>query len=117
MLIRLFAAAVAFALCTASAARADEKDRTLALAAVTPRGAADADEADEMSDALTSALVADGRLALVERQELQRVMKEQALSQSGAISPWGSCSSALAAIRSRCARSMPRRERSRSPRR
>jgi hypothetical protein len=34
---------------------------------------------------MTSAIVADGRVRLVERQDLRRVMKEQALSQSGAI--------------------------------
>jgi hypothetical protein len=34
---------------------------------------------------MTAALVADGRLRLIERQDLRRVMKEQALSQSGAV--------------------------------
>jgi hypothetical protein len=39
-----------------------------------------------MNDALTAQLVADGRVRVVERQQLARVMKEQALSQSGAMS-------------------------------
>ena len=39
-----------------------------------------------MNDAVTELLVDDGRVRLVERQELQKVMKEQALAQSGAMS-------------------------------
>ena len=61
-------------------------DRTIAVASVDARGGATAEEAAEMSDALTSQLVADGRVRVVERQQIARVMKEQALSQSGAMS-------------------------------
>ena len=39
-----------------------------------------------MGDALTAQLVSDGSLRIVERQQMARVMKEQALSQSGAMS-------------------------------
>ncbi len=59
---------------------------TLAIAEVTSRGNADADNASDMADALTEALVADGRVRVVERQQIAKVMKEQALSQSGAMS-------------------------------
>ena len=61
-------------------------DKTIAIASVDARGGATADEADEMSDALTSQLVADGRVRVVERQQIAKVMKEQALSQSGLMS-------------------------------
>jgi len=61
-------------------------DKTIAVASVDARGGATAEEAAEMSDALTSQLVADGRVRVVERQQIARVMKEQALSQSGAMS-------------------------------
>src|SRR3954471_10828556 len=59
---------------------------TLAIAEVTARGKADADSATDMADALTEALVADGRVRVVERQQIAKVMKEQALSQAGVIS-------------------------------
>jgi hypothetical protein len=66
---------------------APAKDQpTLAIADVTARGGADPEDASEMNDALTEQLVSDGRLRIVERQQLARVMKEQALSQSGAMS-------------------------------
>ncbi len=61
-------------------------DKTIAIASVDARGGATADEADEMNDALTEQLVADGRVRVVERQQIAKVMKEQALSQSGAMS-------------------------------
>ena len=61
-------------------------DRTLAVAAVEARGGATADQAAEMSDALTAQLVSDGRVRVVERQQIAKVMKEQALSLSGAMS-------------------------------
>src|SRR5260221_13495644 len=61
-------------------------DKTIAIASVDARGGADADDASTMNDALTEALVADGRVRLVERQQLAKVMKEQALSQSGVMS-------------------------------
>ena len=61
-------------------------DKTIAVASVDARGGATAEEASEMSDALTSQLVADGRVRVVERQQIAKVMKEQALSQSGAMS-------------------------------
>ena len=60
--------------------------KTLAIASVDARGKATADEAAEMNDALTAQLVADGRVKVVERQQLAKVMKEQALSQSGVMS-------------------------------
>jgi len=59
---------------------------TLAIAEVTARGKADADSATDMADALTEALVADGRVRVVERQQIAKVMKEQALSQAGVVS-------------------------------
>ena len=59
---------------------------TLALASVEARGNATAEEAAEVNDALTAKWVADGRLRVVERQQMAKVMKEQALSQSGIMS-------------------------------
>ena len=59
---------------------------TLAIAEVTARGNADADNASDMADALTEALVADGRVRVVERQQIAKIMKEQALSQAGVMS-------------------------------
>ena len=59
---------------------------TVAIAEVSAKGGADADLADTMADALTETLAADGRVRLVERQQLAKVMKEQALAQSGAMS-------------------------------
>ncbi len=59
---------------------------TLAIADVTARGNVDPDDASEMNDALVAQLVADGRLRVVERQQIAKVMREQALSQSGAMS-------------------------------
>lgn len=67
-------------------AQAPANDKTIAIASVDARGGADPDDATEMNDALTEALVADGRVRVVERQQLAKVMKEQALSQSGAMS-------------------------------
>jgi curli biogenesis system outer membrane secretion channel CsgG len=40
-----------------------------------------------MADMLTTALVKSGSFIVIERQELDKVMKEQALGQSGAVSP------------------------------
>lgn len=59
---------------------------TIAVAEVTARGNADLDLASEMSDAITDQLVAGGRLRVVERQQMAKVMKEQALAQSGVLS-------------------------------
>jgi hypothetical protein len=59
---------------------------TVAIAEVTARGNVDPDTASEMNDALTDQLVAGGRLRVVERQQMAKVMKEQALAQSGAVS-------------------------------
>ena len=75
-------------LSAATAARAAQPDpqHTLAIASVESRGGATAEDAAAMSDALTAQLVSDGRLRVVERQQMARVMKEQALSQSGAMS-------------------------------
>src|SRR4051794_50635 len=67
------------------AAHADAP-KSLALAAVTAAGGADEDDASEMNDARVETLAGDSRFHLVERQELQKVMKEQALAQSGVIS-------------------------------
>jgi Curli production assembly/transport component CsgG len=76
-----------FFCCTALAAAAEPpKDRTLAIAAIEARGGAAPDLASAAEDALTAQLVADGALRVVERQQLARVMKEQALAQSGAMS-------------------------------
>ena len=71
---------------TSSAVLAADPQQTVAVASVDARGNATAEEAAEMNDALTAALVADGRVRVVERQQLAKVMKEQALSQSGAMS-------------------------------
>jgi hypothetical protein len=65
---------------------APANDKTIAVASVEARGGASAEAASELSDALTAQLVADGRVRVVERQQIARVMKEQALSQSGAMS-------------------------------
>ena len=53
---------------------------------MTARGNAGDDAASDMDDALTDQLVADGRFRVVERQQIAKVMKEQALAQSGVIS-------------------------------
>src|SRR5437868_6531444 len=79
-----FAGTLLALLCAALPASAAGKD-TLAIVAVESMGRASTDDASEVQDAMTSAIVADGRVRLVERQDLRRVMKEQALSQSGAI--------------------------------
>src|SRR4051794_30999465 len=60
--------------------------QTLAIASIEARHGASEALAAEMSDALTAQLVADGRLRVVERQQIARVMKEQALSMSGVVS-------------------------------
>jgi hypothetical protein len=59
---------------------------TVAVAEVTARGNVDPDLASEANDALTDQLVSDGRFRVVERQQLAKVMKEQALAQSGVVS-------------------------------
>ena len=59
---------------------------TVAIAEVTARSEAAADLASDVNDALTDQLVADGRFRVVERQQMAKVMKEQALAQSGVIS-------------------------------
>src|SRR6267378_4619927 len=59
---------------------------TVAIAEVTARGNAGPDLASDMSDALTEQLVAGARLRVVERQQIAKVMKEQLLAQSGAMS-------------------------------
>ena len=75
---------LSFALSLALPAAAASKD-TLAIVAVENHGYASSDNATEVQDAITSAAVADGRVRLVERQDLRRVMKEQLLSQTGVI--------------------------------
>jgi len=73
-------------LAPAAAAFAQGGPPTLAIAEVTARGNVDPDLASEMDDALTDQLVAAGRLRVVERQQIAKVMKEQTLAQSGVIS-------------------------------
>ena len=70
----------------AALAQAGGAPPSLAVAEVVARGSADADTAAEMSDALTDQLVASGRFRVVERQQIAKVMKEQALAQSGVLS-------------------------------
>ncbi|MCA1827379.1 MAG: CsgG/HfaB family protein [Myxococcales bacterium] len=77
---------LALSLTLALPALAQAPTPTVAIASVDARGNATADEASEMNDALTAQLVADGRVRVVERQQLAKVMKEQALSQSGVMS-------------------------------
>src|SRR5215468_11872328 len=79
-------ALLALSLTLALPAIAQPAPPTIAIASVEPRGGATADMASEMNDALTAQLVADGRFRVVERQQLAKVMKEQALAQSGAMS-------------------------------
>ena len=71
---------------TATLAQNAPQPATLAIAEVTARGGIDSDMADEMNDALVAQLVADGRVKVVERQQIAKVMKEQALSQAGVMS-------------------------------
>ena len=59
---------------------------SVAIAEITARGGLDSDTADEMNDALVAQLVSDGRVKVVERQAIAKVMKEQALSMSGVMS-------------------------------
>jgi len=59
---------------------------SLAIAEVRARGNVDSDDADEFNDALVAQLVSDGRVKVVERQQIAKVMKEQALAQSGVMS-------------------------------
>jgi hypothetical protein len=62
------------------------KDATLAIAAFDARGRATADQASLVSDLLTATLVNDGKLRVVERAQMAKVMKEQTLSASGIMS-------------------------------
>jgi TolB-like protein len=70
----------------AQSALAQAPAQTVAVASIEARSGATASQAAEMNDAITSQLVNDGRLKVVERQQIARVMKEQALSMSGAVS-------------------------------
>jgi hypothetical protein len=83
--MRVFALVLALSL-SASGGTQPDPQRTLALAAVEARGGATAEQASEAGDAMTAQLVTGGRFRVVERQQLARVMKEQALAQSGAMS-------------------------------
>jgi hypothetical protein len=78
--------AAIFALPLAASAQTQAAAPTVAIAEVTARGNADPDMALEANDALTDQLVADGRFRVVERQQMAKVMKEQALAQSGVLS-------------------------------
>src|SRR4051812_20533506 len=82
----LLALALTFTAIPAFAQAPAVNDKTIAIASIDAKGGADPDDADTMSDALTEALVSDGRVRVVERQQLAKVMKEQALSQSGVMS-------------------------------
>ena len=82
--MRFFASALA---CSHAAAAAQpDPQHTVAIASVDARGGATAEDASAMNDALVAQLVNGGRLRLVERQQMARVMKEQALAQTGAMS-------------------------------
>ncbi len=81
--MRILSLALASSL-AASAAQPDPQ-HTVAIGAIDARGGATAEDAAALNDALTSQIVNDGRLRLVERQQMARVMKEQALSQTGAM--------------------------------
>lgn len=71
----------------AVAARAEPaRDATLAIASVEARGGASADQAATLSDLFTATLVNDGKIRVVERSQIARIMKEQALAQSGMMS-------------------------------
>ena len=73
--------------CIAAGARAEPaRDATLAIASVENRSGATADQAALMGDLFTATLVNDGKIRMVERAQIARVMKEQAMAQSGAMS-------------------------------
>ena len=84
--MRAYAFAAALACSLAAAAAQPDPQHTVAVAAVEARGGATAEDAAALGDALAAQIVGDGRLRLVERQQLARVMKEQALAQTGAMS-------------------------------
>ena len=70
------------ALLLATAVRAEPaKDATLAIASIDARGGASADQAALLSDLFTATLVNDGKIRVVERAQIAKVMKEQALAQ------------------------------------
>jgi hypothetical protein len=77
----------AAALLGAAAAGAEPvKDATLAIASVDARAGATADQASLLGDLFTATLVNDGKVRVVERAQIAKVMKEQALAQSGMMS-------------------------------
>src|SRR5205823_13987490 len=86
LLLALLATLGSLPVLAQQAPAAGAPQQTVAVAEVKARGNVDPDDADEMNDALTAQLVADGRVRVVERQQIARVMKEQALSQSGVMS-------------------------------
>ncbi len=61
-------------------------DATLAIASFEARSGATADDAALVADLVTATLVNEGKIRVVERAELAKVMKEQALAASGAMS-------------------------------
>lgn len=61
-------------------------DATLAIASFDARSGATADDAALVADLVTATLVNEGKIRLVERAQLAKVMKEQALAASGAMS-------------------------------
>lgn len=70
----------------AAAAQTGGKDSTLAVAAIEARSGASGDTAARFGDLLTATFVNDGKLRVVERAQIARVMKEQALASSGVMS-------------------------------
>jgi hypothetical protein len=84
---RLFSGALLACAALTAAARAEPaKDATLAIASVESRGGASADQAATLSDLFTATLVNDGKIRVVERSQIAKIMKEQALAQSGMMS-------------------------------
>ncbi|MBS2022870.1 MAG: hypothetical protein JST92_10695 [Deltaproteobacteria bacterium] len=62
------------------------KDQTIAFAGIDAREGATSDQAAHFGDLLTATLVNDGKLRVVERAQIAKVMKEQALASSGVMS-------------------------------
>ena len=83
LLVAVFAALASISF----ASRAEPAaDATLGLASFDAREGATADQAALVADLVTATLVNDGKIRIVERAQLAKVMKEQALASSGAMS-------------------------------
>jgi TolB-like protein len=76
----------ALCLTALAASAAPATDATLALASFDARGGATEDDAALCADILTATLVNDGKVRVVERTQIAKVMKEQALAASGMMS-------------------------------